>query len=429
MSLVFNSMARTNHVLLTAFVAIWTACFAWAASAENVLIVRTSQDIQKALRSAKEPDQPLLTLQLAPGRYEKLSIRDIKSPVILQPQQAGKRPELAGLHIADSNSITLEGLALSYKALGDGESVFTAPFRVYSSSNITFSDMLIEGDLARGHGSAEDGFPAGKGLLVRDSQYVTIKNCEIRTLFLGLSVHRSKNVVISGNEIHGLRKDGLTLAQVQNLLVEGNYFHSFNRAPDAGDHADMIQLWTNKTDAPTDGVTVRNNVFNSGHGLWTQTIFIRNDLVDKGRAGKELFFRNIRIENNVIINAHIHGIYVGETDGLTIVNNTLIRNSRSEAKRFNEVWASPKIKVAERSRNVVIERNAAFGFPEPAAADWSVKDNVEIQSGRRLAAGYYDRIFKNAISGDPLDLANFQYLKDGPLAGGKIGANRLRAAQ
>lgn len=429
MSLFFKSMADINHFLLTAFVAIWAACFPGVAGAENVLVVQTTTDIQTALRSAKEPGQPLLTLRLAPGRYDKLNIRDIKSPVKLQPQSADRRPELAGLQIVDSTSVTLEEVALSYRISSDKESVFTAPFRVYGSSHITFSGVLFEGDLARGHGPVEDGFPAGKGLLVRDSRYVTIENCEIRNLFLGLSVHRSRNVVISGNDIHGLRKDGLTLAQVQNLLVEGNYFHSFNRAPDAGDHADMIQLWTNKTDAPTDGVTVRDNVFNSGHGLWTQTIFMRNDLVDKGRAGKELFFRNIRIENNVIINAHIHGIYVGETDGLAILNNTLIRNSRSEAERFNEVWASPQIKVAERSRNVVIKRNAAFRFPRSEAADWSVRDNVSIQSERRMDAGFYGRVFENALAGDPLDLANFRYLATGPLSDGRVGAFRLRAAK
>ena len=56
---------------------------------------------------------------------------------------------------------------------------------------------------------------------------------------------------------------------------------------------------------------------------------MRNEMVDTGGAGDEMFYRNITIEDNVIYNAQVHGITVGETHGLTIKNNTILRNQAS----------------------------------------------------------------------------------------------------
>ena len=43
---------------------------------------------------------------------------------------------------------------------------------------------------------------------------------------------------------------------------------------------------------------------------------MRNEMVDQGKAGLEMYYQNITIENNVIYNAQTHGITVGETTGL-----------------------------------------------------------------------------------------------------------------
>ena len=88
----------------------------------------------------------------------------------------------------------------------------------------------------------------------------------------------------------------------------------------------MIQFWTSGTTSPSTNITIRGNILNSGAGDWTRSIFMRNEMVDLGLAGDEMFYQNILIENNVIYNAHAHGITVGETDGLTIRNNTILYN-------------------------------------------------------------------------------------------------------
>ena len=154
---------------------------------------------------------------------------------------------------------------------------------------------------------------------------------------------------------------------------------------------------------------------------------MRNDLVDRGLAGPEMFYRDVLITQNVIINAHLHGIAVGETDGLTLSNNTVIRNARSEGEDDNPALWNPRISVAGASRRVQILRNVVSRIAgHDNQGDWAVADNVFIQDQGRLVAGVaYDVAFANARDGNPQDLATFAYRPGGPLDGVGLGAERL----
>jgi parallel beta-helix repeat protein len=280
-------------------------------------------------------------------------------------------------------------------------------------------------------GPASDGFGTGFGLSVRGSERVTIEAVEIRGFFRGLVVSDSSDLVVRGNNIHSLRMDGMNFAQVERVLIEGNHIHDFIRSLASRDHADMIQFWTNGTTVASRDIVIRNNVLNSGNGWYTQSIFMRNDQVDRGLAGDEMFYRNILIEENVIINAHLHGIVVGATDGLIIRNNTVIRNARSEGERDNVAQWNPRISVAEPSRNVQILRNVVSRIAgDEAQAGWVIADNLFIQDRGRLGEGlYYDLVFVAARTGDPQNLGSFSYLPGGPLEGAGIGASRLATLQ
>ena len=70
-----------------------------------------------------------------------------------------------------------------------------------------------------------------------------------------------------------------------------------------------------------------------------------------------MFYRNIAITGNVIINSHLHGITVAETKDLTIADNTLIRNRLTDGNTDNPPLWTPQINVSERAENVSILRN------------------------------------------------------------------------
>ena len=239
-------------------------------------------------------------------------------------------------------------------------------------------------------------------------------------------VSDSKGITVQGNDVHDIRMDGMNFAQVESVLIADNHIHDFRRSLDSKDHADMIQFWTNGTTAPSRDIVIRDNVLNSGQSAYTQSIFMRNDLVDRGLAGREMFYDDVTIIDNVIINAHLHGITVGETDGLRIQNNTVVRNARSEGEKENVALWMPQIRVAEISTDVRIERNVTGKVSGAAGQpDWTVAENLIVQDRARMEPGFYGTVFGTKALHDPSDPASFTAAKGGPLDGTQIGAPQL----
>ncbi|MGL4489885.1 MAG: hypothetical protein ACRCU5_10630, partial [Rhizobiaceae bacterium] len=114
------------------------------------------------------------------------------------------------------------------------------------------------------------------------------------------------------------------------------------------------------------------------------------------------------------------------THGLTIANNTLIRNPASAGETENKPLWTPQIRVAETSRDVAVRKNAAFLISGEEGQDgWIVEDNLAIQDVTRLRSWFYDTVFTDARTGDPRDITSFRYLPGGPLDGAGVGASWL----
>jgi parallel beta-helix repeat protein len=154
---------------------------------------------------------------------------------------------------------------------------------------------------------------------------------------------------------------------------------------------------------------------------------MRNEMVDSRGAGKEMFYRNILIEENVILNAHLHGITVGETDGLVIRNNTVVRNAKASGEGGKPSLWTPRIKAAKASKNVRIERNVTAAVDGlDGQRDWVVADNLLVQDRSRMKPGFYALVFGPAALSAPELIESFTPLPGGPLDGTGIGAALLR---
>jgi len=399
-------------------------------AAETTLTLQNPSELPDAIAALQGGGGTIL---LPWGDYEGLFLREggqDGTPLVLRSADPGNPARFPQLEMQKVKHVVLDGVMLDYR-FAPGDQIFTRPFIITESRDITLSRVLIDGDNARGISAEDNGFGFGIGLNVLYSTDVVVENSEIRRFHRGIGVGESKGFTLRGSEIHDLRSDGMNFAQVSGVLIENNSIHDFRRPAETGDHADMIQFWTVGTTKPSTDIVIRNNVLNSGTGLYTQSIFLRNELVDQGQAGKELFYRDITIEGNVIINAHLHGITVGEAKGVTIANNTLIQNDASintlDADIDSDVW-TPQILVAPRAQDVRITRNAVAAITGPKGqADWVVEGNFPIQNRRRGEAGFYTKVFANPLRGDPRDLGSFAYLPGGPLDGTGIGAARLGA--
>ena len=147
--------------------------------------------------------------------------------------------------------------------------------------------------------------------------------------------------------------------------------------PVDGGHRDMIQFWTAETSAPSANVTIRDNTMDIGDGRMIQSLFIYNEAVLREGAGQNMFYRNFLIENNHIEGVHPHGILVGETIGLTIRGNTVVKDPTSGV--YKHGW-EPIIEVASRSQGVTITGNTAHEVPD-AMPGWNVGGNRIVPLG------------------------------------------------
>tara|TARA_R110002051_G_scaffold146786_2_gene219570 strand:+ start:49234 stop:50490 length:1257 start_codon:yes stop_codon:yes gene_type:complete len=393
----------------------------------QVVVVAGPQELSGALRAARTSEVST-TLQLQPGVYPPFNLKNVTAPLRLEAANPDEPPRLTGLIVTASADVSFANIVFDFVYDAGKSKMWTSAFQFENTKRLVFDRVVVDGDLMTGSGTDGDGYPAGRGLSFKRTQNVTITDSEISGFWVGLSVMESSNFTLTNTQLYGMRKDILILTQVQDVTIDGNYFGAFNRSFAFDDHPDMIQMWTGRTTAPSERVTIRNNVFNSGLGPWSQTIFFANDKVSKGEAGPEMYFRDLVIENNMIINGHLNGLVVGETQGLRISNNTLVRNFKSNESGMSDALATPRIRVAGRSRDVVIERNVAASLPEaPVGGDWNISGNAIVQGTERLSAGYYGAVFVDALSGDPRDLASYDFKPDGPLYGLGLGALITRA--
>ncbi len=404
-------------------VALWAVMLALTAQVRAENLTATPSNLLEALRLARGGD----TILLQPGDYGAVDIHDLAptAPVILRAVGTGTPVRFTGLALRNTANITLDGILFDY-GFKEGDPQWAAPFSVSNSQKITIRNSRFVGDSVSVGAAVDQGYGNGVGLRIDNSRDIAVLGNQIASFHRGLIVADSDRVTVSLNDVSAIRSDGMNFVAVQSLLVAGNYLHDFQISEASGDHADMIQFWTAGTTRPTQDVILRDNVLNSGIDGWTQSILIGNELVAQGKAGASMFYQNITITGNVIINSHLHGITVGETKELTIADNTLIHNRLTDGKTDNPPLWTPQINVSERAENVSILRNLTPGISGPKnRPDWTVKDNYLTQDKNPSSPGFIGRIFANAMAGDPGDLTSFTYLPEGPAGSGKLGAPRL----
>ena len=85
------------------------------------------------------------------------------------------------------------------------------------------------------------GLPTGRAFDISDTQNVEISNTEISEFSNGILMSSVDGALISNNEIHHLRTTPLKGADLDNITVDGNNFHTFTpwNLGGAGDHGDF----------------------------------------------------------------------------------------------------------------------------------------------------------------------------------------------
>lgn len=362
----------------------------------TTITVSSTQALYAALANAKGGE----IIKLAGGNYGDFALEaksgfDITFPsnVTITSADPLHPASFSGLYMRGVENLTLDSVVFDYKFTA-GDPIYQRPFDVIGGDHITIRNSTFDGDAAKGVSTEADGFGYGIGLSVRGASNVTIDSNEFYNFHRGLVVNDSDAVVVTGNDLHSMRTDGMDFSEVHGARIEGNHLHDFKGSPTSLDHPDMIQFWTNGTKEPSTDITIRGNVLDIGEGSATHSIFMRNDQVDRGLAGSEMFYRNVVIEENVITNGHLHGITVGETAGLTIRNNSVLHADGGNADGADASVEIPRINVATASTAVVVTSNITAAISGwTGQTGWTVNQNAFVQDQTPDTPGYYGDVF------------------------------------
>ena len=374
--------------------------------------VSNTQELMKALAEAEGGDQILL----APGEYDDVMLHGVRNnflkefdaPVIITSSDPDNPAEITQLRLHDVSNIHFENIEFNY-SFSSGDMYRDKPFHVTKSDNISFSESSFTGEPIADSGTWFDGYGAGFGLSVEGSSNVSVVDNSFDTFFRAAVFGGVDNLEVVGNEVTKMSSDGFNFVAVKDVTIEENHFHNFSFNPESQAHMDMIQFWTNGTGSPSTDIVIRGNIMDSSGGDRTQSIFMRNEEVDTGRAGEEMYYKNVLIEDNVIHNAHTHAITVGATDGLVIRQNTIVRNTETDPSARA---SNPAITSNDESYNVEIYNNIAPSTVtvKSSAEGNKVYDNIRTQSSDPTAENYVQNVFVNALGGEHTSLEDLQVI-------------------
>ncbi|MET1414857.1 right-handed parallel beta-helix repeat-containing protein [Roseibium sp. HPY-6] len=384
----------------------------------ETLLVSTPEELQAAIAKSDGGE----TILLKGGDWGGLTLADFNpaSTVTFKSADPDNPAVFSNLLVTESSNITFEEVTFDY-TFSEGDRYNTRPFQVLGSENVEIKNSVIDGDDAEGINDLDDGYGNAIGLWVRGSSDFTLTETELFNFNRGAVFFETDNLTVTNNDVHSMASDGFDFAEVQNVLIEGNHIHDFDAHENTENHKDMIQFWTNGTDEPSVNVVIRDNLLDQGEGVFTQSIFIRNEVVDSQGGGEDMFYQNFVIEDNVIINSHLHGIRVGETDGLKISNNTLV------SKELNpDPIEVPIINVQVTSTNVTITDNIVESEVIYNEDTQVSNGNVIVQSTDPFGANFAGDFFANYFA-ENVTAADLAVVSDEVSA--TIGANMSKVVE
>jgi hypothetical protein len=373
--------------------------------------VQSSAELEATLKSAKGGD----TILLAPGEpYSLFAWYGLQydAPVTITSLNPDNPAAISSFVLQNSKNITLSGLEFDGSGYNE-RAAWMSSLDVQRSTDIVIENSHFHSSADAFVSTSSDMSQRNNtGISLNDTKNVVFRDNVIEGYFHGLTVLVAENIEITNNTFTKIQTDGIRMGQVQGGLIEGNLLHDFLGVDEAVDHSDMIQLWSSNTWLPSENLTIRDNVLLANGGAASQGIFLNNE---KFGSDPNFIYKNILIENNVILNSMTNGIFVGATDGLMIVDNTLVPSANAYATiRGVQSQAAPLINLSTRSTVVTVENNIVTQINGPDGAQ--LINNLLIQNSNIFQSNHISKLF--ALGANAFDLGGLTVLP-GSLADGR----------
>jgi hypothetical protein len=254
--------------------------------------------------------------------------------------------------------------------------------QVQFSSNISLAEGLFLGNSDS----------RGSGLLVVQSNQVTVRDSQFRGHGTGLGVRSSSNVLVTRNAIMGSAADGINVVDSQRVIVSSNSCSAFTPSP--GAHPDCIQLWSLNGRPLQSDIAILNN-----SAIGNMQAFVSFD--PRTGSGERLIFAG-----NYAAISYTHGVSCTRCNDSIFVDNVLTNLPDSR-------WGAPSVRLTEGLRNLVANNQTfdvrglagqpGFVLPGPTLSGfrpgWA--DNVGSQIGSLFANNLVSPAFSASVVPEP----------------------------
>ena len=370
----------------------------------ETITVRTSTELEEAVERLAAGDGGVVVMEA--GRYH-LNLRDpsysqLDAPVRMTSADPADPATFTKLALNGRENVSIDHVV--FDSTGTETTTHHRDLDIAGSEDISIRDSVFRGGATESlDGTA--GQVRGVNLaLIRDSSGIELSDNVMSGYYHGVAFKDSSDVVFAGNELTRFQGDGIRIAGVQDLLIEGNHLHSMLGSSQDINHSDMIQFWGTNIAQNTMRVTIRENVINTSDGPAYQMIFGRNEHHDRNGW----LFQDIVIEENLLYGAHHNTISIAETDGMIVRHNTVLWNRDTHALLpGGEQGSSVNGWVrAPGSGNAVIENNLATNISGGSGA------NGIVTYGDATDAGHFSRHFVNLDAGGSAELRDLTLRSD-----------------
>jgi Right handed beta helix region/PEP-CTERM motif len=194
--------------------------------------------------------------------------------------------------------------------------------QVVHSSNISVAQGLFLGNNDN----------RGSGLLVVQSNQVTVRDSQFIGHGTGMGVRSSSNVLVTRNAITGSFADGINVVDSQRVIVSSNSCSAFTPGP--GSHPDCIQLWSLAGRPLQADIAILNN-----SAIGNMQAFVSFD--PRPGSGERLIFAG-----NYAAVTFTHGVSCTRCNDSIFIDNVL--SNLPEARH-----GAPTVRLTEGLRNIV----------------------------------------------------------------------------
>lgn len=337
---------------------------------KNVSVANAAQ-LSSALAFAKSGD----VITLTAGDYGHLNLKNLHfAEDVTIKAAAGVEVSFSKVNLVKVTNVTFDGILFDQNDKSGGSKNFV----FNQTKGVDIVNSTFDGTL-------KDGYGTGQGLWVVHSSDFTLKNSVVRDFYTAAYFQNTTGLTIKDNRIEKAGLDGMIVGKVHDVLIEGNAI-GLHVQP-GKKHTDGIQFWNTGANEPSTDITIRDNLVETNNSA-SHGIYMANG--NAGTYGKAAAFKNVVIEDNVVVSGQVSGVAWGRTDGLDISGNVLLQDASIKSTK---VIHTPAIRVESTSTDVEIKGNITHVAPTSSGKNWApdkkanpswrIEDNKIVKPGTR----------------------------------------------